>query len=65
MNKAKLFIETGKSFSITYIAPFVGHSTTERITAPDYSTAKEIAESKGVFVSCEYIHTNTDLLYIH
>lgn len=50
-------------FYISYVKD--GKIATDRIKAIDWAAAKEIAEQRGAFLKCEYIHTNTDLLYLH
>jgi hypothetical protein len=48
-------------FEIVYIVN--GEKKIERIKAERWSRAKQICESKGEFVSCEYQETTNDLLY--
>jgi len=56
-------VPIGLEFKIVYRSN--GFITIERIRANNYSEAKSICEQRGDFVNCEYIHSNSDLLYIH
>ncbi len=53
----------GLEFQIVYRSN--GNVVIERIRRHDWQTAKNECENKGEFVSCTYIETSTDLLYLH
>lgn len=63
LSKNSRTIPVGLEFQICYKAG--GNVVIERIRANCHADAVRIANQRGECIRCEYIHTATDLLYIH